>query len=293
MKRLLVLSAIASAPKSDAAILSASEPLADNTRITMRRYLLTCELVENYDIAAKRLKLLPHRIMLRIPIQWDEEENQMDDPRNYVEAFKTLSEVSDIMIEFVDSDAMKHLSPDSFEAHVNNCLRVLKPYCAAAEAGNEVNGDWLGDHTTEKVVRALSACQNAQLPAAVTYYLSADNERQMFEWIDQHPLKSDYALISHYPNTTPGVKIKPIDIFREFAKRFPAPALVGWGEYGTQDGDGNNSAGLDERAALIREIEQNDWQMIEPAVANYAGFGGYWDWGTDKELDKEFKEVWK
>jgi hypothetical protein len=64
----------------------------------MRLYLLTCEVIGDYQGAAERLKRLTQRIMLRIPIQWDSEKNKMDDPHNYVESFKTLSRVADIMI---------------------------------------------------------------------------------------------------------------------------------------------------------------------------------------------------
>src|SRR2546423_476354 len=110
----------------------------------MREYLLTYEVVRDYRDAARRLQLLPHRVMLRIPIQWNEESGKIDDPGEYVDAFKALSEVADIMIEFVDSDAMKHFTPELYGDHVGNCLRTLGAYCKVAEAGNEVNGNWLG-----------------------------------------------------------------------------------------------------------------------------------------------------
>jgi len=216
----------------------------------------------------------------------------MDDPGDYVEAFESLSEVADIMIEFADSQAMKHLSPKSFERHVRKCLDVLGAHCKVAEAGNEVNGDWLGDRTSDKVRRALTACGESGIPAAVTYYLSADEPQQMFDWIDDNPLSSKYALISHYPNTTPGATVDFKSIFEQFAGKFPGDTIVGWGEYGTQDADGNNTAPMSEREALIRAVEQTNWQRITPAIGNYAGLGGYWDWGTDTELDRVFLDVW-
>lgn len=259
----------------------------------MRLYLLTLEVVDNYWNAVNRLKLLPHRVMLRIPIQWDDRRGRIDDPQAYFDAFKELSKVADIMIEFVDSNAMKHFTPSSFEKHVKNCLQVLGAYCKAAEAGNEVNGDWLGDQTAEKVRLAISACQASGVPAAVTYYLSADDQQQMYDWIDNNPLSSTYALISHYPNTTPGVKADPKSVFVEFAKKFPATTRIGWGEYGTEDAEGNNTAPMSEREALIREVEQNSWASVSPIISNYVGLGGYWDWGTDSALDKVFDEVWR
>lgn len=176
---------------------------------TMREYLLTCENVSNYGEAVRRLQRLPRRVMLRIPIQWNDDEGHIDDPNDYVNAFRAFSAVADVMIQFADSSAMKHFTPGSFDDHVKHCLSVLGSFCKSAESGNEVNGDWLGKRTAEKVQRALTACSHANLPTVVTYYLSADDPRQMFDWIARHPLSSKYALISHYPNTTPGVSAEP------------------------------------------------------------------------------------
>jgi hypothetical protein len=259
----------------------------------MRIYLLTYEVVGNYQNAARRLRLLPHRIMLRVPIQWNDEKGRMDDPNDYVEAFQTLSEVSDIMIEFVDSDAMKNFTPDSYKEHVKNCVRILGSYCKVAEAGNEVNGNWLGTQTAEKIQLALEVCHGAALPTAVTYYLSADEPSQMFGWIDQYRLDSKYALISYYPNTSPGYEIEPKSIFSQFARKFSSSTILGWGEYGTQDANGKNKAPMKDRAVLIRKVEKQWWELISPDISNYAGLGGYWDWGTDRDLDQVFKEVWK
>lgn len=257
----------------------------------MRKYLLTCETIGNYKAAAERLGALPKRMMLRVPIQWDDQKGQVEDPRAYADAFDALSQVADLMIEFVDSSAMKHFSARSYERHVNDCLDALGRFCKAAEAGNEVNGNWLGRNTASKVRRALAACEKRGITTAVTYYLSADDPGQMFEWIRKNPLRSDYALISYYPNTTPGSQIDPGEIYSKFAEAFHG-LPVGWGEYGTQDADGKNTAPLPDRAALVRKIEKEYWELLAPAFANYAGFGGYWDWETDAGLDAVFNEVW-
>jgi hypothetical protein len=163
----------------------------------MRKYLLTYEVVTDYVEDARRLSALPNPVTLRIPIQWNKRRRKIDDPAGYVDAFRALSEVADIMIEFVDSQSMKHFTPASFEAHVRQGLSVLGSFCKIGEGGNEVNGDWLGDNTAEKVRRGLAACNDYGLTTAVTYYLSADNEDQMFQWIDANRLRSAYALISY------------------------------------------------------------------------------------------------
>ena len=257
----------------------------------MREYLLTCENVSNYGEAVRRLRRLPRRVTLRIPIQWNDDEGHIDDPNDYVNAFRALSAVADVMIQFADSSAMKHFTPRSFDHHVKECLSVLGSFCKSAEAGNEVNGNWLGDRTAEKVQRALTACSHTNLHTVVTYYLSADQPRQMFDWIARHPLRSNYALISHYPNTTPDSSADPLNVFAEFSRAFPN-STVGWGEYGTEDADDNNTASMDERARLVRLVEREWWELIAPRVGNYAGLGGYWDWATDSALDQTFGEVW-
>jgi hypothetical protein len=60
-----------------------------------------------------------------------------------------------------------------------------------------------------------------------------------------------------------------------------------------QDTDDENDASMSGQAALIRQMEQQWWELILPDVPNYAGLGGYWDWGTDRKLDRVFKEIWK
>lgn len=264
----------------------------------MRIYSLTCETTENYKEAIERLKSLPQKITLRIPIQWNGEKGKIDDPNDYLDVFRDISAVSDIMIEFVDSDAMKHFSPDSYGRHVGKCLEVLGRYCKIGEAGNEVNGSWLTkegetDTTAEKVRRALTACNDAGLPTAVTYYLSADEPRQMFDWIDANPLTSNYALISYYKNSSPGFSIDPVAIFEEFGAKFRPPYIVGWGEYGTQKANGKNPFGKKERIKMIEFFEHECWNKISPKVDNYAGFGGYWDWAEDEFTDETFKTEWR
>jgi hypothetical protein len=256
-----------------------------------REYLLTYEVIEDYAREARRIGPL-HRPTLRIPIQWNDEAGSIDDPANYVNAFRALSDVADIMIEFVDSQSMRHFTPASFESHVRNCLAVLGAFCKIGEAGNEVNGNWLGDHTAEKVQRGLAACSDYGLITAVTYYLSADDVDQMFSWIDNNRMSSAYALISYYPNTTPGGSIDPVSVFTRFAQKFSRETKIGWGEYGTENANGKNPHSMAEREVLIRNVEKDWWNLISPAINNYVGLGGYWDWGTDTALDHLFQEVW-
>ena len=175
---------------------------------------------------------------------------------------------------------------------------MLGRYCKIGEAGNEINGDWLTnpgetDRTAEKVRLALTACNEARLPTAVTYYLSADEPRQMFDWIHANPLTSNYALISHYKNTSPGFSIDPVAIFEEFGGIFRSPCVVGWGEYGTQNANGKNPFGKEDRIKMIQFFEHDCWNNISPKVENYVGFGGYWDWAEDDFTDETFKTEWK
>jgi hypothetical protein len=139
----------------------------------------------------------------------------------------------------------------------------------------------------------LAACNDYGLATAVSYYLSADDQDQMFSWIDENRLKSAYALISHYPNTTPDNTIDPLSVFSRFAYEFSNDIKLGWGEYGTENANGKNPHPMREREALILKVEIDWWHSISAAIDNYVGLGGYWDWGTDTVLDDVFKEVWR
>jgi hypothetical protein len=217
-------------------------------------------------------------------------------------AFEALSAHADLMIEFVDSDAATHLTPDGYRTHVDNCLTELGRFCKVGEAGNEINGNnWKegnGKHphdpseVVQMVQDAVGACSRAGLKTAVTYYLSTDEEPPMAEWIGRYArgLKSDYALVSYYPNSAkvafsadqmPG-------LFREFADAVSA-GEIGWGEYGTE---GKYQNVLQDGRDLIRHVEGDYWLVLS-TINRYAGFGGYWDWGTKEYTDEILQEVWR
>jgi hypothetical protein len=266
----------------------------------MRSYLLTCENILDLDIThiINRLQGLLQRVTLRITIQ--EHHGKMDKPGKYEGAFKALAEHADLMIEFVDSDAAKHLTPDDYRGHVNECLGALGRYCKVGEAGNEINGDnWKHGrhpHDPREVVQmvqdTIAACTGAGLKTAVTYYLSTDEKPPMSEWIKQYALslRSDYALVSYYPNSARS-SFTPEQIhgiFSEFADAVSAP-VIGWGEYGTEGKyhnvpkDGRN---------LVRQVEQEYWKSLS-GIRGYGGFGGYWDWGTQDYMDEILRDVWR
>jgi hypothetical protein len=270
----------------------------------MRLYLLTVENVLNANVGdlVRRLQGLPQRVMLRIPIQYDG--GKMDDPADYKEAFDALHTHADLMIEFVDSAAATHLTPDKYRKHVEACLRELRKYCAVGEAGNEINGNNWKDgegkhpHAPREVVRmvqsALKVCDEAKpkLPTAITYYLSTDEKPPMTEWIKTYAsgLMSEYALISYYPNSADDAFTpeQMPGIFSEFRGAVSAP-VIGWGEYGTE-GDFSNVP--KDGRNLVRQVEQDFWRALS-SIRGYAGLGGYWDWGTQEYMDEVLQDVWR
>jgi hypothetical protein len=269
----------------------------------MRQYLLTCESIDDErDVRqiTERVQRLPHRVILRIPIQWNG--HKMDDPQAYEKTFQMLSEHADLMIEFVDSDAARHLTETQYEAHVQACLEVLGQYCKIGEAGNEINGgNWNDEegehpHPPEEVVQmvrgAVVACGNAGLTAAITYYLSTDEQPPMLEWMDRYAtdLRADYALISHYPNSArvAFTTDQMFEIFRKFSGIAHA-TIIGWGEYGTEGKFKNiPKDGKD----IVRTVEQEYWQRFAQ-IPKYAGLGGYWDWKTETYIDEILQQAWQ
>lgn len=269
----------------------------------MRLYLLTVENVLNANVGdlVRRLQGLPQRVMLRIPIQ--NNGGKMDDPRDYVDAFKALSAHADLMIEFVDSDAAARLTADDYRKHVNKCVdSELRQYCKVGEAGNEINGgNWKKKgakhpHKPREVVQmvqsALDACARVKLPAAVTYYLSTDEKPPMSEWIKTYAsgLKSEYAIVSYYPNSAPDAFTpeQMPGIFSEFREAVSAP-VIGWGEYGIEGEFGNVP---EDGRSLVRQVERDYWRSLS-SIRGYAGLGGYWDWGTQEYMDEILREVWR
>jgi hypothetical protein len=139
---------------------------------------------------------------------------------------------------------------------------------------------------------ALDACARAKLPAAVTYYLSTDEKPPMNVWIARYAagLKSEYALVSHYPNSAQEL-IAPdemVKVFTRFAREVDAP-IIGWGEYGTE-GCFKHPEITEE--TIIRQVEHDYWLRLR-GVRKYAGLGGYWDWEKNEQLDKVFRDVWR
>jgi hypothetical protein len=273
----------------------------------MRRYLVTCHLTlrEAGDAQllkglAARLKALPHRPLVRVPIEWNEATGDMTEPVEYRKAFDTLAGRADLLIEFADSEAMAKLPPERYRKHVEHCIAVLGEYSAIGEAGNEINSDnWHKPgsphpHPYEAVApmvqSGLEACASAHLPTAITYYLGVNQKYAMNEWIEKFAskLESDFALVSHYPNSGSFTDKEMRKTWAEFAERAHAP-VIGWGEYGTQDAAGAQHP--KDAKKIVQLVEGHYWEMLG-RLGKYAGFGGYWDWTTDSEIDAELKALW-
>ena len=285
----------------------------------MRRYLLTCETVDDDDDFAiekiiRRLAQMPHRVMLRIVIQWDQKRRCMKKPGEYRKTFQELSKHASIMISCVDSDAAMNLTEESYKRNYQDCIDVLGSHCEVVETGNEINcSNWLEDENREKphshppdeVVRmvksALEVCAQANdrrhlhLRTAITYYLGGDEEppHTLHDWLVEHAQKmpSDHALISHYPNSTDRQHVISSDEivrrFKEFSDKVPA-ASIGWGEYGTE-GEYPNVMGEE---TIIRRFEGDFWKTLS-AIPKFDGFGGYWDWQRHERTDRVFQELWQ
>lgn len=268
----------------------------------MRQYLLTWEenVIGNEVEIIRRLDAIGRRVLLRIPIQ--EHDGTMDEPAAYEDAFVALKEHADLMIEFVDSDAAARITEAEYAAHVTKCLAVLGRHCTVAEAGNEINGaNWTKHdrkhkhpHPPAEVVqmvgKAVEAAHHFPLITAVTYYLSTDEQPPMLEWMRQYALnlKSDYGLISYYPNSAEVAFTRDelFQAFTDFGREVKA-AQVGWGEYGLNGKFPHESSAKD----LVSRIEEEFWPSFS-AIPKYEGFGGFWEWQTHSEVDQVLKHAW-
>lgn len=192
----------------------------------------------------------------------------------YLPAVTELSRVADILLQPVDSSEVKGLRLRQYSQRFTDALSVLGRYAKYVEAGNEVNGSWLGhpSDVADKVNNALTQCRVARVSPVVTYYYDGDQPEQLTKWGGAYPLEPDVALVSVYPNSS---RQRPSfdDMFTRMENLFPT-LPKGFGEYGTEDPNGNNGSSQTLRANLVRVVER----YVPPeTVTAYIGGGFYWD----------------
>lgn len=203
-------------------------------------YGVTVDNVDNISGIVQALSHLSHKPTVRIVFDPGEP------PATYTQAVDQIEPVAYIMGTFADSSAMRLYTTASYEQRVTQYLNAFRTQVDIWEIGNEVNGEWLGSDTIDKIIGAYKLVSQAGLRTAMTLYYNglddtnncyADSDNLMFRWAQANlpdAMKDglDYVFISYYEQDCPGVSMDWKSIFTQLHHMFPY-SRIGFGENGT------------------------------------------------------------
>lgn len=237
-----------------------------------RLYGLTLDSCENVPRILAVLKALPKRATVRVV------HDPGVDAHFYLEPVQAIAAVCDVMLQPVDSAAMKQYSVNGYVRRFQNYLKVLGPYAKYVEFLNEGNGDWLGRNVALKATSVLPLIKAAGLKSMVCYFWDND----MLPFIRKNPIAGDLVSLSYYPNASE-CDLSLDDALHFLERQFPTSTIC-VGEYCDQDGDGKRGS-VEDQIALVKQME--------PHIN-----GGFW-WNSYQDLVETgallptFMEVWK
>lgn len=193
---------------------------------------------KNLTDAVAALKALPHKPTARIV--YDESGMSVQD---FCSAAKAVHVVAYVMAEILDSQFMKQQTAAQLSARTTALLNACSSEIDIVEAGNEINGNWLGSDVAAKLSAMYDAAKAVGKKTAVTFYLDCpgctDAPHEMFTWIDANvPARirtgSEYILVSYYKDDQQGYQPNWQQVFDKLSSRFPS-SYLGLGEYGTEN----------------------------------------------------------
>ncbi len=223
-------------------------------------------------------------------------------PSYYSPQISQLRGISYIMGQISDSSSMKSYSVSSYQARAQDYVSSLGSLVDVWEVGNEVNGNWLGTNTIDKVQAAYDVVANAKGATALTFFYMGEPTDvnncidapgdDLFTWITQKfqlglpvsqrsvaterlRLGLNYALISWYPQGCNNLQPDWTTIYTKLAAIFPN-AKVGFGELGTASVQNGSSYEVN----LINQYYPLASKIALPA--NY--IGGYFWWNYAEEM---------
>ena len=220
----------------------------------------------------------------------------------YLKPVQELKAVASIMGEIADSTVMRNYSVSSYQARAQAYLQALKGIVDVWEIGNEVNGNWLGTGTFEKIKAAYSVVKANQGKTALTFFYMGEPSdtnncidapgNDQFSWIQSKfqlslparqrdseteamRLGLDEVLVSWYPDGCFNLKPDWSAIFTRLAGIFPN-SKVGFGEIGTT----KPQYGSAYEKALIQEFYPMKSRIVLPS----SYIGGYFWWNFAAEM---------
>ncbi|MBN9235469.1 MULTISPECIES: hypothetical protein [Phyllobacteriaceae] len=252
-----------------------------DTAIAQQPYLwgLTSDnCMERTEQQIKALAHLPRRSTVRTV--FDPPKDGGPNPDDYLPCIKATASVADVMGLAVDSHTMASLKPKEVEMRMAAYIAKLGAIVRIWEIGNEVNGDWVGEDTLQKIEIMYDAAKAAQHLTALTLYYEPvpESSAEMIGWVDanipfNHRMRAglDYVFVSYYEDENGGHQLSHAEFDRVFgalASRFPN-ALLGIGEFGWGKGVPSDPA---KRAALLERF----YSYRMPSMTRFIGGGFYW-----------------
>jgi hypothetical protein len=220
----------------------------------------------------------------------------------YQGPLQSIKPHSYIMGQLSDSTGMKSYTTGSYQTRTRSYLQTLGTLVDVWEIGNEVNGNWLGSGTIDKVQVAFDELNAKSLPTALTFfYMGEPNDpnncidspgNDVFSWIttqfqlnlvpsarnqarEKMRLGLDQVLLSWYPQGCNNIQPDWTTVFNRLAVMFPNSKL-GFGEIGTANAQGGSTY----EANLIRQFYPLASKI--PLPSRY--IGGYYWWYYAEEM---------
>jgi hypothetical protein len=220
----------------------------------------------------------------------------------YSGALQKIAPYSYIMGQLADSSDMKNYNISTYQVHAQGFVSALSGQVDVWEVGNEVNGNWLGTNTQQKIEAAYDVVSSSKGATAITFFYMGEPSDanncivgpgyDMFSWINSmfqlslNPsqrsaetekirLGLNYALISWYPDQCPGEKPDWTTVYNKLANIFPN-AKVGFGEIGTATAQNGSQYEID-------EINQY-YPLAKTTTLPPSYVGGYFWWYFSKEM---------
>jgi len=163
--------------------------------------------------------------------------------KDYAAAASSISKVSYVMGEILDSFYVNQYSVNDYLLRVQEYLSTLGNSVDIWEVGNEINGEWLGTNAdvVAKMTGAYDLVKQQGKVTELTLYYNQDcwekSSNEMFTWAqnnipDRMKTGLDYVLVSYYEDDCNGLQPDWPTVFDRLAKMFPN-SRIGFGEIGT------------------------------------------------------------
>jgi hypothetical protein len=260
-------------------------------------YGVTLDDVSNVSAQITSLGQLSHFPTSRVVFDFSET------PSYYAPPLQNLRPVSYVMGLLADSSDMSRYTAASMQTRAQNYVSSLSGLVDVWEVGNEVNGNWLGSDTMDKIEAAYDVVDAARGSTALTFFYEGEPSQKnciatgnggndMFTWIQNNfqlnlppaqrsaeteriRLGLNYVLISWYPDQCDNIQPDWATVYSKLASIFPN-SKTGFGELGTA----NPQQGSSYEINLINQF----YPMAKTTPLPPSFVGGYFWWYYAEEM---------